>query len=366
MLPGIDLLRGERLQGRTGKAPADDMGHDTDKADQPGSVDTKQGIDHGRQQEAAGHGCQLPEAGNGFPDKEALNENIGQANHGKGYAGFACAPAILKAGKQDPDRFQPALHCIGDEQRQRQGQHCRLPDQPAQGCKRIEFANAEIAPLLCGQGFFQKQPAEAKIEKREARRHPEWQADIDLAKQSADCRAQDKAHSKGGTDHAEGRSAILVGGEISHIGIGNGKGCAEYAAQRATGKHPEQARGKCQQQIVEAKPGKGNQHDRSAAEPVRQGTEDRGEDELHDRKDDGNCAIDKCDMRKRAGGQFTYQLRQYRPYQTDTGHVDHDGCQNHQNGAGWQGVELSCRRVRKSARYRRDLDPRGNRSRCPG
>src|SRR5690606_32279174 len=100
---------------------------------------------------------------------------------------------------------------------------------------------------------------------------------------------------------------------------------------------PRQVRSQRHQDVVQPKPEIGYENHAAATEAIRQRTENRRADELHQRPYGGEHAINRRAARGIAAGEVDHDLRQYGNDQPQRQHVERDGDQNEDQRRSAQG-----------------------------
>ena len=229
------------------------------------------------------------------------------------------------AGVEDPGAVQRELRQVEQEQRQRDEQHERLPAEDRQGARRVPAEASGTPPALGRQGLRQHQQPVEPVGHGDHRRGVERPADVVMAEQPTEQRAQHEAESERRTDDAETGRALLRWRDIGDVSTGGGHRCTGQAVQHAGDEQPADARHQRHRHVVEAGAEHRHQQHRPPTEPVRQGAEHRREQEQHDRVG-GPQVTD--DLRRITFGttlQFPDQMRPHRNQEPEAERVQQQG-----------------------------------------
>ena len=165
-------------------------------------------------------------------------------------------------------------------------------------------------------------------------RRIEGHARAELAEHAADQRAGDETDAEGGADQPEIRRPLLRRRDVGDIGGGGRHRRAHDAADDARQRDDPQIGRHRQQDVVDAEAGERDQHDRPAAEAVRQRAEGGAEEELHQRVERQQQAVEGSRLADRVAAELLHQERDDRQHDADAEDVDDHGPeQDHELGA---------------------------------
>jgi len=194
-----------------------------------------------------------------------------------------------------------------------------------QRAKRIGPLPSEWRPAIPGQRLRQDQQTVQRIGEAQGRGDPERQPGIHAPEKASDRRPQDESGPESSADLAEHRRALVRRCHIRNIGKCGGNARRGDARNQPAHKEPAQRWRQCHQDIIQREPEIRQQYHGTAAEPVRQGAENRRKQELHQRpsgaeqaenpRGPGCIVIDKA----------LHELRQDRHDQAERQHVEQDG-----------------------------------------
>ena len=213
-----------------------------------------------------------------------------------------------------------------------------MRQQQLQRADGIGLAPAERRAARPGQGFRQHEQAVEPVDQGQARRHPERQARIDAAEQTAERRADHESDAEGRADQAEVLRPFLRRGDVGDIGSGRGEAGGGDARDQPSDVEPAERRRRGHDQIVAAQTEDRDQQHRTAPEPVRQRTDDGRGDELHQRPAGGEDLHIVQRLGRRASGHGLDQVRQHRDDDAERDHVHQRGGEDEAEGGGAAGA----------------------------
>ncbi len=176
--------------------------------------------------------------------------------------------------------------------------------------------------MLLVERLRQQEEGEEEGDDADAGRRIERHARAELAEHAADQRPGDEADAEGGADQAEIRRPPLRRRDVGDVGRGGRDRRAHDAADDARQRHHPQVRRDRQQEVVDAQADQRHQHDRPAAEAVRQRAEGRPEEELHQRVERQQPAVEGRGRADGVAGQLLHQHRDDRQHDADAEDVD--------------------------------------------
>jgi len=279
----------------------------------------------------------LAQARDRRPDQCALHDHGAYTDQCHREADRALVPAVTGHQVEDVDARQAGVGDVHEEVDAGEPQQLRLRAQQRERAERIGAPPREGGAALGRQRFRQHQQSVERIGETEHSGDPERQARIDAAGEAAERGAEHEAHPEGDTQQTEARRALLGRRDVGHIGVGGGDARRGDAGDHAPDEQPPQVWRERHQDVVEPEPEIGEQDQRPAPEAVGQHAMQRREQELHQRRDRAEDAIDLGRARIVAGEEVDHQLGQDGHDDAQRQHVEqHRDEHENEGGAPWR------------------------------
>jgi len=256
----------------------------------------RQTIDHEAEGPEAEAGQERPpfaEPRDHRADQAALDDQGCHADGGEGQSGHRLVPAVPVGGVEHEGAGQHLVRQAVQQQDPGHGEQLRVGAQQCQRPQRIGLApdDAGRAPVG-GKGFRQDQDPVHPVRKAQSPRHPERQAGIHPAEDPAERRPQHEPHAEGGPQHPEAGGAPFGGRHIGDVGAGRRDAGRRDAGHGASDQEPAERWGQGHQDVVEPEAQVGGENHRPPAETVRKRPQQRREQELHERPEKAEQAVD--------------------------------------------------------------------------
>ena len=279
----------------------------------------------GPEAQAGNDGVAVSDPLDGPRHHQDLGHHQGNAHQGEGDAQGLHRPAIAIGGIEHDGGGQGHLGQGRDERHPRQAEQLRVPAQQHQRPDGIGPPPAEVQAHGPGQGFRQGEEAVDGIGQAEGRGHVEGQSRPMLAQYPADAGAQHKPKAEGRAQQAEGAGPPLRRRRVRHIGAGDAEAGPRHPGQHPADEQPDEVRGPGHGRIAQTQADVRGKDQRAPPEPVRQGPDDRGAEELHQ----GEDGVEHPEDHRGLGRVLVHELPdepgQDRGHQTQGHDVQQDG-----------------------------------------
>ena len=322
LLVGRHRAGDDRLRGGTGQAPAEDVRHRHRVEHPPLRDEGEHRHADGGDGEAEDHRRPFAEARHGIADEDALREDEEDADPGKGDADLRRAPAELVAGEQHPGALQQPLGELRQHEDDEERDHRAVAGDDQKGADRVRLPQPERTAVLAIERFGQQEEGEEEGDEADAGGGVERHARAVFAKDAADQRAGDEADAEGDADDAEVLRTALGRRDVGDVGAGGRDRGAHDAADDARQRHHPEVRRDRHQQVVEPEAEHGKEQDRPAAEAVGKRAHRRTEEELHQRIERDQPAVDHRRRADIAAVEVAHQPGHHRQHDADAEDID--------------------------------------------
>ena len=153
-----------------------------------------------------------------------------------------------------------------------------------------------------------------------------------VAEESADGRADDEAHAKGGSEVAELLCAVFGRRDVGDVGEGAGDVGGGDSGDDASDQEPFEGRREGHEDVVEAESEAGDEDDRAAAETVGPRAEDGRKNELHERPGETEIAGDGGGAGDVAAFEMDDEVGENGSDDAECQKIEEDGDQNEDEG----------------------------------
>ncbi len=325
LLGRVDLVRHQRLDRRLRETP---QRHQRD-AEQ----EHRAGVGHAHHQEradAAQHAAQhqpaFAELRRQLAGKHGLHEAVAGAHQHQHVAHRLRAPAIAIVRIEHEGGLQHVMREVHQKHHHREAHHQRIAPQQLERTQRMRTVHFKmLRALFLRQGLGQHEQAVQEIARGQPARHPERQAQMDIAQKAAQARSDDEAEPERAAEDAVGRGTLLLRRDVGDVGIGGGEARRRHAQHHARDEQQPQGGRQREHDEIDGQAGVGDEDDRPPPEAVRQRALHRRERELHDGKHRAEHAHPPGRPGDAAAGKLFDQMRQHRNHDAERKHVQHHG-----------------------------------------
>lgn len=327
----VDPTRHQGLHGGSGDTPEAEEGNGAEEepaarsereAQEAESAEGKAGKDAAAFAEAADEGT----------DEDSGDNAGADTNDGKGETDIAFGPSVAILGIENKDSGEGLLGEVKESHHSGEAEELGVRAEERERAEGVGHVPGGFGAALLGKRFGKNEEAVHCIGQAEHGGGPEGKAEIDVAEESANRRADDEAHTEGGGEIAELLGAFFGRSDVGDVGEGAGDVGGGDAGDDASDQEPFEGRRERHEDVVEAESEAGDEDDRAAAETVGPRAEDGRKNELHERPGETEIAGDGGGAGDVAAFEVDDEVRENGSDDAEGQEIEEDGYQDEDEG----------------------------------